>query len=81
MTARLLDPKDPQDRALLGRVYTVRIAAYVVTIIALVLGAITAPVWPMRIVLGVVAVVALLPLATNIYRYRHLPALHGDQHR
>jgi hypothetical protein len=72
MTARMLDPKDPQDRALLARVYTVRIAAYVVTVIALVLGAIAAPGWPIRVGLGLVAALALLPLAANVYRYRQL---------
>ena len=74
MTARMLDPNDPQDRALLARVYTVRIAAYVVTFIALALGAVAAPAWPIRVGLGLVAVVALLPLASNIYRYRQLAA-------
>jgi hypothetical protein len=74
MTPRPLDPKNPQDRDLLVRMYSVRVATYVVLIIALVLGAVALPVWPIRIVLGVVAVVALLPLATNVYRYRQLSA-------
>ena len=60
------------ERARLVRAYQVRIAAYVVTIIAFAVGAVAAPVWPLRIVLGVMALVGLLPLAANVHTYRRL---------
>jgi len=66
------------DRARLMRIYQVRISAYVLIIIVLAVAAVAAPPWPLRIVLGLVALVALLPLAANIRTYRRLASGEPD---